>query len=256
MCELLGFSSDTAVDLRAYLKSFYRHSIQHPHGWGLMRELNEQMEIFKEPVCATGSRIISSIIDKTPPQKNAMAHIRLATVGAMNAENCHPFSGTDITGRRWTLIHNGTIYSGKKLTKYLNIQSGDTDSERIFIYLLDEINRISELNGGKPLSAQQRFEVVDDVVVSLSPRNKLNLIIFDGEMMYVHKNMKDTLYYKSKNSSIIFSTSPLDSDEWKEYPMTQLFAFCAGQKAFEGTKHNGVFVPTLEYITALDAMNI
>lgn len=256
MCELLGFSSDTSVDVRTYLRSFYRHSSQHPHGWGLMRELNEQTEIIKEPVCAAESRIISSVIDKTPPQKNAMAHIRLATVGAVNIENCHPFSGTDTSGRCWTMMHNGTIYSSKKLTKYLNIQSGDTDSERVFLYLLDEVNGALELNGGKPLTAKQRCEIVDKIVVSLSPRNKLNLIIFDGELMFVHKNMINTLYYKSKKRSILFSTTPLDDGEWKEYPMAQLSAFCAGEKVFEGTKHDSVFVPTLEYITAFDAMNI
>ena len=256
MCELLGFSSDTSIDIRTYLRSFYGHSCQHPHGWGFMRELNEQIEIIKEPVCANESQIISRVIDETSPQRNAMAHIRLATVGAVNIENCHPFIQTDNSGRCWTMMHNGTIYSSKKLTKYLNVQSGDTDSERIFLYLLDEINGAIELNGGKPLTAEQRFTIVDDMVVSLSPRNKLNMIIFDGEMMFVHKNMTDTLYYKSENHSIVFSTTPLDDGDWREYPLTQLFAFCDGKKVFEGTKHNSVFVPTLEHITAFDAMNI
>lgn len=253
MCELLGFTSDTAVDVRSYLKLFYRHSIHHPHGWGLMRECHGKREIIKEPVCATGSRIISCVIDKTSLQKTAMAHIRLATVGSVKMENCHPYCGTDNSGRCWTMIHNGTIYSSKRLTKYLNIQSGDTDSERVFLYLLDEINKAQI---GKPLTAQQRFEIVDHLVVSLSRRNKLNLIIFDGELMYVHKNMNNTLFYKEKGHSILFSTRPLDDDEWREYPLVQLSAFRAGEKVFEGTKHNNIFIPTLEHITALDAMNI
>lgn len=253
MCELLGFSSDKAVDIRSYLKAFYRHSVHHPHGWGLMRECGEKIEIIKEPVCATGSRIIKNVIAQTLPQKNAVAHIRLATVGSIKTENCHPYSGTDRTGRRWTLVHNGTIYSSKMLTKYLNIQAGDTDSERIFLYLLDEIN---QAQAEQPLTAQQRFEIVNRLVISLSNRNKLNLIIFDGELMYVHKNMKDTLYFQEKNHHILFSTKPLDNSEWEEYPLAQLAAFHSGEKVFEGTKHNRIFVPTLEYITAMDAMNI
>lgn len=253
MCELLGFSSDKAVDVQEYLREFYRHGVHNPHGWGLVRECGEKIEIIKEPVSAAESKIINSVIKKTLPQKNAMAHIRLATVGSIKPENCHPYSGTDNFGRCWTLIHNGTIYSDKKLTKYLNVQSGDTDSERIFFYLLDEINRAQTK---KPLTARQRFEIVDNLVVSLSPRNKLNLIIFDGELMYVHKNMKDTLCCKTEKGSIIFSTKPLDNGEWKEYPLAQLFAFHAGKKVFEGRKHNHIFIPALEYITAFDAMHI
>ncbi|MGN0614182.1 MAG: class II glutamine amidotransferase [Porcipelethomonas sp.] len=253
MCELLGFSSDKAVDVRLYLRTFYHHSVHHPHGWGLMREHCGKTEIIKEPVCATGSRILGNIIDQTEPQKNAMAHIRMATVGAIKTENCHPYSGTDNSGRCWTLIHNGTVYSGRRLTRYLNIQSGDTDSERIFLYLLDEINKAQT---ERPLTAQERFRIVDDLVISLSSRNKLNLIIFDGELMYVHKNMKDTLYYHEDNRSIVFSTKPLDDGKWESFPLAQVCAFHDGEKVFEGTEHGGVYIPTLEYITAMDAMNI
>lgn len=253
MCELLGFSSEKAVDVRTYLKAFYQHSAHHPHGWGLMREGGRNREIIKEPLCAAESSILSDIIAGTAPQKNAMAHIRLATVGSIKMENCHPYSGTDHAGRSWTLIHNGTIYSSKKLTGYLNTQSGDTDSERVFLYLLDEINKAQAEH---PLTEAERFRVVEQVVISLAKRNKLNLIIFDGELMYVHKNMNDTLYYKQANHSVLFSTKPLDHGEWKDYPLAQLCAFRAGEMVFEGERHQHIFVPTLEYITAMDAMNI
>lgn len=253
MCELLGFSSEKAMDVRKYLSEFYQHSVHHPHGWGLVRECGDNREIIKEPLCAAKSSILSDIIAETPPQKNAMAHIRLATVGSIKRENCHPYSGTDNAGRCWTLIHNGTIYSSKKLTGYLNTQSGDTDSERVFLYLLDEINKAQT---EQPLPAQERFQIVEQAVISLAKRNKLNLIIFDGELMYAHKNMNDTLYYKEEEHSVMFSTKPLDHGAWKDYPLAQLCAFHAGEKVFEGERHPHIFVPTLEYITAMDAMNI
>ena len=250
MCELLGFTSDHAVEINEYLKEFYSHSIKHPHGWGLMREQNGRIEIIKEPVCASESQKIAEIIDRTQPQTTALAHIRMATIGYIKQENCHPFSGTDNTGRCWTLIHNGTIYSGKMLMKYLHTQTGETDSERIFLALLDVINE------NHPRTAQERFEAVERFVISISKRNKLNLMIYDGELLYVHQNMEDTLYYKTENGSIIFSTVPLDNGTWEKYPLTQLCAFSGGKKVFEGTKHEYVFVPSLEYITALDAMHI
>ncbi|MGN0634052.1 MAG: class II glutamine amidotransferase [Oscillospiraceae bacterium] len=241
--------------MREYLREFYSHSVKHPHGWGLMREENGRTEIIKEGVCAVKSEINSSVIEETEPQKNMLAHIRLATVGSVKNENCHPFSGEDISGRRWTLIHNGTIYSSKKLIPYMNTQIGDTDSERVFLYLLDEMNNAISQNG-RELNARRRFEIIDSLVTDLSPRNKLNMIIFDGEILYVHKNMKNTLFYKQEDCGIVFSTQPLDNGAWQKFPIAQLFAYKDGEKLFSGTNHGNVFVPTLEYITAMDAMNI
>lgn len=255
MCELLGLSAKTPIDVREYLKTFYSHSVRHPHGWGLMRQSGGKTEIIKEPVRASGSRIISETIQKTETQKSLLAHIRLATVGVTKYDNCHPFTGTDSSGRRWTLIHNGTIYSGTQLSKYLSLQTGDTDSERIFLYLIDEINNAIAVNGA-PLSAKNRCQVIDKLAVELSPRNKLNFLIYDGEILYVHKNMKDTLVYKKLDEGIVFSTQPLDGGSWPQLSMTQMLAFRDGRCIFEGTKHDHEFVPTLEYITALDAMNI
>lgn len=255
MCELLGLSVKSPIDVRGYLKSFYSHSVRHPHGWGLMRITDRKTEIIKEAVCASGSRIISEVIRKTEPQTNLLAHIRLATVGATKYDNCHPYSGFDASGRRWTLIHNGTIYSGVQLAKYLSYQTGDTDSERIFLYLLDEINKEIILNDA-PLSAEQRFYIINKLAAALSPRNKLNLMIYDGELLYVHKNMRDTLVYKELDDGVILSTQALDDDKWLNFPMTQLIAFKDGKRIFEGTIHGHEFTPTLEYITTLDAMNI
>lgn len=255
MCELFGISAAKPIDARKYLKIFYSHSVRHPHGWGLMRESGGKLEIIKEPKCASGSRIISETIEKTEPQTNLLAHIRLATVGATKYDNCHPYTGFDASGRRWTLIHNGTIYSGTQLSKYLDEQSGETDSERIFLYLLDEINKAIILNAA-PLSVNQRCRILDKISVTLSPRNKLNLMVFDGELLYVHKNMKDTLFFRELDEGTVFSTQALDDNGWQPFPMTQLLVFRDGMNIFKGTNHGNEFIPTLEYITALDAMNI
>ena len=254
MCELLGASLCRACDLSGYLKTFYSHSVKHPHGWGIMRFTNGEREIIKEPVNAMGSRIISDVIASTSPQTNLLAHIRLATVGKKRIENCHPYSACDNSGRTWTLIHNGTIYSGNKLMKYLNVQTGDTDSERIFLYLIDLLNE--KISAYGELDPRQRFNVVDTLVHNLSPRNKLNLMIFDGEVLYVHKNMHSTLSYKHTENGYLFSTVPLDEKGWESLPMCRAFAVKQGEKIFESNSLTSEFVPTLEYLSALAAMNI
>ena len=252
MCELLGFSSAKKIDISDYLRTFFSHSNKNPHGWGMMYE-TDRREILKEPVSAEKSSYLSDIIDYMPPQKAALAHIRFATVGTINEKNCHPFTGTDISGREWTLIHNGTIYNSRHNHRYSAVQTGDTDSERFFLSLLDNLNE--HIARSVP-NERERFEIVNKFIVENAPRNKLNLMIYDGELLYVHKNLKNTLCFKRLEDGLIFSTKPLDNGVWIPFPMAQVIAYKHGQEVHRGDRHKGAFVPTLEYITAMDAMYI
>ena len=252
MCELFGFTSERNTDIAGYLRTFFTHSDKNPHGWGLMYE-NGGRVILKEPVCASQSSFLSDMVDSFTPQKNVLAHIRFATVGTINERNCHPFTGTDISGREWTLIHNGTIFNGRHNHRYSAVQSGDTDSERFFLSFLDVMNE--HISRAVP-NERERFEIVNRFIVGNAPRNKLNLMIFDGEMLYVHKNLKNTLCFKRLENGIIFSTKPLDSGIWIPFPMAQVIAYKQGHEAYRGDRHKGTFVPTLEYISAMDAMYI
>lgn len=209
--------------------------------------------ILKEPVCASESSFLGDMIDSFPPQKNCLAHIRFATVGSINENNCHPFTGTDISGREWTLIHNGTIFNGRHKHRYSAAQQGDTDSERLFLSLLDNLNE--NIARAVP-NERERFEIVNNFIVENAPRNKLNLMIYDGELLYVHKNLKNTLCFKRLEDGIIFATKPLDNGVWIPFPMAQVIAYKNGHEVHRGDRHKGAFVPTLEYITAMDAMYI
>jgi len=252
MCELLGFTSAKNTDISDYLRTFYSHSVKNPHGWGLMYE-NGEREILKEAVCASESSYLNDVIDSMPEQKNALAHIRFATVGSIQEENCHPFTGTDISGREWTLIHNGTIFNSRYDFRYCSEQKGDTDSERLFLSMMDTIN--SRLEKSIP-TERARFELINDFIAEKAPRNKLNLMIFDGDLLYVHKNLKNTLSFKRLENGMVFSTSPLDNGLWVPFPMAQVIAYKNGREVYRGERHKGTFVPTIEYITAMDAMYI
>lgn len=254
MCELFGASLSHPADIRGYLREFYSHSTYHPHGWGMLRYTNSQPEIFKEAVCANKSEIICDIIDTTLPQKNFLGHIRYATVGAKNVLNCHPFSAVDISGRQWIMIHNGTIYNGRKLVNYMYSQKGQTDSERVFMYLMDMIND-AIMKSGK-LSEENRFEIVEKLVSEVSLRNKFNIMIFDSDVLYVHKNVKNTLSIKNTKDGPIFTTKPFDNYGWASFPMCRLMAYKSGKMIFSGSKRTSEFIPALDYISVTAAMNI
>ena len=249
MCELLGFSAERPADIREQLRGFFSHSDKNPHGWGM--KYGET--IIKGACRASDSESLERVVSELPEQTSLLAHIRYDTVGSVRLENCHPFSGTDITGREWTLIHNGTIYSGSRLIHLLDRQRGDTDSERLFLYLIEYMNRAQRQG---PLGAGERFELIDELIRDIAPRNKLNLMISDGELLYIHKNMKDTMKYRRLAGGMIFATSPVDDDEWQDVPTAKVIACRNGSIVFEGKPHEGIFVPNLQYIKAMDAMNI
>jgi glutamine amidotransferase len=252
MCEMLGFTFSKNTDMTEYLNEFFSHSVKHSHGWGLMFDGEDRLTL-KEPLAAYKSDMLKEVIDGLEPLKNGLAHIRFATVGSIEYDNCHPFTGSDISGREWTLIHNGTIYSSRHAHHYYSRQAGNTDSERFFLSMLDHINDRLEKS---ELSQRERFEMVNDFISQSAPRNKLNLIIYDGELLYIHKNLKNTLSFKRTDNGIIFSTVPLDEVGWAPFPMNQVIAYKDGSELYRGDRHKGEYIPTLEYITALDAMYI
>ncbi len=251
MCEIFGFSSSKDEELNDYLKTFFSHCEEHPHGWGLAILDSDKFQIRKEPVKARSSVMLGNILLNPIVCKNMLAHIRLATIGNLEFYNCHPFVKKDNSGRRWTLIHNGTIFDCPDLCKYSTIEEGETDSERILLYIVDMINNYEE-HKGEPLSLKERFDIVSNLIEEMSYTNKLNLLISDGEHMYVHTNLKNSLHYLKKEHSIYLSTQALDDDEWKEVPLNQTFSFLNGDFLFESEGHCNEYLETEEQARFLE----
>ena len=240
MCEIYGYSGIQEKFLNEDLREFYSHAVYHPNGWGLALFGKKKTEILREVCRADCSCCLKNLLAKPLFSQNALAHIRLATIGNEEYDNCHPFTATDNSGRQWTLIHNGTIFESKNLGKYIFRQKGETDSERILLYLVDCIND-SIKQTGHSLSAKKRFEVLDNLICHSSSKNKLNLLIYDGETMYVHTNFKNSLYMRKEKNGITFSTRPLSHGIWKNVKFTTLLGCQNGELVFTGTNHGNEY---------------
>lgn len=250
MCELFAAASKEYQNVNSYLKTFYSHSNNHPHGWGLACMDGSEVVIEKEPIQASKSIYLKERLSQPINVKYVLAHIRYATIGNVEYKNCHPYSKKDNFQRRWTLIHNGTIFSCPPLNKFVNSQTGDTDSERILLYIVNQINK-AQNEKQSPLSAEERFAYLDKIVSDISKGNKLNLIIYDGEYMYVHTNHRNSLHVLEREDFTIFSTLPLSDEKWKPVKFTTLLAFKNGELVFEGTNHKNEFVDNEESIKYL-----
>ena len=277
MCELFAISSDHEIRANEYLRSFFSHCDDNPHGWGMaMFYGSNAVSLEKEPLRADESLYLKERLSQDINVSVMLAHIRRATIGHLGYSNTHPFVNRDNRGRCWTLAHNGTIFRSTLLRPYLFSQEGETDSERILCHIIDSVNNEPQLlhkseadtvdttsidepseessarmaeqdNAGlqKDLSLEQRCELVDRTVKALAPGNKLNILLYDGEILYVHSNMKNTLFYCELNGAKIFATVPFSISaevKWKKIPFMTVCAYRDGRQIWQGSPH------TYEYL--------
>jgi len=251
LCQLFAVSGAQSRDYTDELKEFFTHSVDHPHGWGMaMFYDNCSVSLEKEPECASRSRYLKQRLSQRIVVPSLLAHIRYATIGGMEYSNTHPFVDRDAGGRCWTLIHNGTIFNYPKLRPYLTRQEGTTDSERILCFLIDQINAVMNGNPAS-LDPEKRFHLLDSIVCDMAKGNKLNLILYDGDLMYVHTNFRGSLYFCESAKSTLFCTVPLSRGVWHPVPFTQLLAYRQGQLVFKGTVHGNEYVPDPEQLKYL-----
>lgn len=251
MCELFGFSAKKPESITEYLRTFYSHSPANPHGWGLALWQNAASEFLKEPIEALRSGFLAGRLAQGVTADVALGHIRRATVGNVYQKNCHPYISTDISGRAWTLIHNGTIFDFPAMAPFYGSLGSDTDSACLLAYFLDQMNR-SIQKVGRALNPRERFSLMNRLIIQAAPGNKLNLILFDGELLYVHTNYRNTLYQKPVASGILFSTQPLDQEHWTPVPVNRLLAYKRGNCCSVGTDHGQEYIPDPEQLKMMD----
>ncbi len=242
MCELFGFSAARRARLNEPLREFYSHSVEHPDGWGLAVFHDGIPSIEKEPAPAARSPYLSARLTEPIDALVAIAHIRRATVGASDRVNCHPFVGRDNCGRVWTLAHNGTVFRSDALAPFFAVQEGRTDSERVLLLLISRVDARQEALG-RAMTPEERFAEFAVLCRDLSPGNKLNLLVFDGELLHAHANAAGSLHVRETDGSALLSTRPLGSGEgFAPLPLCTPVAWRNGAHAFSAPSHGREYV--------------
>lgn len=238
MCMLLGFSADKRYEIGKVVASFFRNSNRHPHGWGIGIYDND-LTIIKQP-CAAYKSEYAKNITAFISARLAIAHIRYATVGKKSYLNTHPFI-QDINNTEWLLAHNGSIP-----LSVLNTVNGygETDSERILAYLEKELNNSSKTMDITDINV--KIKCIESMILNLSQYGKLNLLISDGEYLYVHCNYINSLYTYRAKGLVFFSTKPLVDvlyrNQWKNVQLNTLFVYKNGEKIYQGKAHENEYI--------------
>ena len=84
-----------------------------------------------------------------------------------------------------------------------------------------------------------------EIVTGLSKKNKLNLMIYDGDLTYIHSNMRKSLYYLKSDEGFMVASTPLTDEEgWMEVELNKLFGLIDGNIIFESEEHDNEFILT------------
>lgn len=246
MCMIYGFSGKQNYNLAKTLKEFYSRSNLHPDGWGIGRYLQKEIPyVYRAPKSAKTDRELMSM--KELLSDLCIAHIRKATVGELSVENTHPFKA-DIEGKTWIFAHNGTVSQTAFTGKKNSAVKGETDSERAFWHIMNTIDR------------EREIESIEESVKHLASHGKFNMVLIDGERLYVHTNMRGTLYEYQTSAGVLFCTEPLKAVKlplaWKAAPMNRLLVYEKGKLIHSGKPHKHEYGPRKQKLYARKGLDI
>ena len=138
MCQLLGMNCNTPTDIVFSFSGFATRASEHADGFGIAFFEGKGLRHFVDHLSAEASPV-ADLVKRYPIQsKQVIAHIRKATQGRVALENCHPFV-RELWGHYWVFAHNGNLVDYHPRLHAAFKPVGDTDSERAFCWLMQEL---------------------------------------------------------------------------------------------------------------------
>ena len=115
------------------------------------------------------------------------------------------------------------------------------DVDEMLLHLVDQIN-MAQNHRRHALDEAERFGVLSDAIAELANGNKLNLLVFDGDVLYAHCNFRDTLHVWRDEDAVAFSTHPLSVGTWEPAPFTSLVAAKDGEVVRVSPPHGNEYI--------------
>jgi predicted glutamine amidotransferase len=208
MCRLFGFRSSTPAAVHPALvtekNSLLIQSREHKDGWGIAAYGAEPLPLVAHGVGAAHSDPDFERVSSRVSSHTVVAHIRLASVGAVELRNSHPFHHG-----RWTFGHNGTLrdFAKHRATVEALISPafrghirGTTDSERCFYLFLTRLSARHSLEHPVPVESVARAVAETmSVVAAITDqpgdpnRSAMNFLVTNGEVMVASRRHRPLL---------------------------------------------------------------
>lgn len=208
-----------AVLLRDAPRSLAALSVEHPDGWGVARREDGDWTIDKSVNQALGCPSFERVARSTRARV-VIAHIRKRTVGATALSNTHPFRRG-----RFVLAHNGTADSQwlarRSSRERLAEIEGDTDSERLFAFVMTRIDEAGDASEGVRVAAAALRGAPEVGAVNFLLSDGVDLHAFrQGRSLYLLRRGADAGCRRAR--AALVASEPLSAEPWSEVPQSAL----------------------------------
>ncbi len=194
MCQLLGMNSRLPASLTLSFTGFARRggaTDHHGDGWGIAffesegEKPGRGVRLFVDKESAATSPLAHMLRSFPIKSHNVIAHVRKATMGAITLENAHPFV-RELWGRYWVFAHNGDLKDYAPTLHGHFRPVGDTDSERAFCWLMQEIVKS---HAGVPSVAELSL-TLQELVPQIAAHGTFNFLLSNGQALWAHASTR------------------------------------------------------------------
>ena len=184
MCQLLGMNCNTPTDIVFSFEGFRRRgglTDHHVDGFGIGFFEQKGIRLFHDDKPSANSPVADLVKAYQIKSENVIAHIRKATSGRTSLANTHPFV-REMWGSYWMFAHNGHLQNFAPARGRYYRTVGNTDSERAFCFILEELRRRFDDRPGD----DELFAALAPLVREIRSHGLFNFIPSDGQVMFAH----------------------------------------------------------------------
>jgi predicted glutamine amidotransferase len=181
MCQLLGMNGNTPTDIVFSFTGFATRAVEHKDGFGIAFFEGPGVRCFVDHHSAATSPVAEMVRRYPIRSEHVIAHIRKATQGRVALQNTHPFV-RELWGRYWVFAHNGDLKDFHPKLHAAFRPVGDTDSERAFCWLLQELAK----NHAAVPSVRDLTETLRELVAPVAGHGSFNFLLSNGDALWAH----------------------------------------------------------------------
>ena len=181
MCQLLSMSCRRPTDIVFSFTGLATRSREHADGFGVAFFEGKGLRHFVDHLAAEDSPVADFIKHYPIQSRLVLAHIRKATQGQVALQNCHPFV-RELWGHYWVFAHNGNLqhFEPKLHAAYRPV--GETDSERAFCWLLQELAKSHVCMPALP----ELHKTLAELVPAIAKHGSFNFVLSQGQALWAH----------------------------------------------------------------------
>ncbi|MDO5654450.1 MAG: class II glutamine amidotransferase [Brachymonas sp.] len=225
MCQLLGMNCNTPTDITFSFSGFTQRAgvtDHHTDGWGIAffegvpvlaedgaskdaaTAPDKGLRLFIDHTAASTSPVAELIRHYPIKSRNVVAHIRKATQGVVALQNCHPFV-RELWGQYWVFAHNGNLenYQPRLHSHFRPV--GDTDSERAFCWIMQEIAKAHVAFPG----VEELTRTLRELLPPIHAHGTFNMLLSNGQALWAHASTN--LHYVVRQHP--FTTAALSDED-------------------------------------------